>query len=95
MITNIDTPPVAEKPSPVPLTSMLAGEEARFCKADLRCEDCDLLRAMGLTDHCTLRICRGGEPCIIEVNSTRLALAAPLARRILVTPLGDHPQPTR
>ncbi len=95
MITKLEMASFAEQRSPVPLTKMLAGEEARFCKADLRCEDCDLLRAMGLTDRCTLRICRGGEPCIIEVNSTRLALAAPLARRILVTPLGDHPQPTR
>jgi Fe2+ transport system protein FeoA len=50
------------------------------------CEDRELLAAMGLTARCPLRVCRAGEPCIIEVASTRLGLSAAMARKVLVQP---------
>ncbi|MCI0365891.1 MAG: ferrous iron transport protein A [Phycisphaerales bacterium] len=51
------------------------------------CEDCELLNAMGLTDQCEIRVCQGGEPCIVQINATRLGLSASLARKILVRPV--------
>lgn len=69
----------------VPLTSLRGGERGRLHAASLCCEDCDLLRAMGMTDQCELRVCQAGEPCIVQVHSTRLGIAASLARSILVT----------
>lgn len=71
---------------PIPLSQLRSGDRARVHAADLCCEDCDLLQAMGMTDQCELRVCRRGEPCIVQVNTTRLGLSAHLARRILVRP---------
>lgn len=70
----------------VPLATLREGERGRAHTAQLPCEDCDLLNAMGLTDACEVRVCRKGEPCIVQVNTTRLGLSAALARRILITP---------
>lgn len=69
---------------PVPLAQLRDGDRARLHASNLCCEDCDLLNAMGLTDQCELRVCRVGEPCIVQVNSTRLGIAAHLAGRIMV-----------
>jgi Fe2+ transport system protein FeoA len=49
-------------------------------------DDQELLSAMGLTDHCRLRICRVGEPCIIQVAATRLGLSSVMAGKIMVNP---------
>jgi Fe2+ transport system protein FeoA len=55
--------------------------------ANLPCEDCELLQAMGLTEQCEIRVCQSGEPCIVQVHATRLGLSAALARSILVSPI--------
>jgi Fe2+ transport system protein FeoA len=70
----------------VPLSTLGEGARGRVHTAQLPCEDCDLLNAMGLTDQCEVRVCRKGEPCIVQVNATRLGLASALARRIYITP---------
>jgi hypothetical protein len=41
---------------------------------------------MGVHEHCELRVCKPGEPCIIEVERTRVGLSGPVASRLLVTP---------
>ena len=46
----------------------------------------ELLAAMGLTDSCPLKICRKGEPCIVRVGFTRLALSGAIARNVMVVP---------
>jgi hypothetical protein len=56
-------------------------------------EDCELLGAMGLTDRCRLRICRVGEPCIIQVAATRLGLSRVMAGKIMVQPDPRTPDP--
>lgn len=43
-----------------------------------------VLRSLGLTDGARLRICRLGDPCIIQVRSTRIGLSKVVARSILV-----------
>ena len=68
----------------VPLTTLASGQRATVEHRELACEDCELLTAMGLQDRCELRVCRGGSPCIVQVNQTRLGLSAPIAKKVLV-----------
>jgi len=76
-------------PACVPLTTLRSGCCATVQQRSMSPEDSELLGAMGLTDRCRLRICRVGEPCIIQVAATRLGLSAAMARKILVQP--DQP----
>lgn len=71
--------------NPVPLSRLRDGDRGWLHTANLCCEDCELLNAMGLTKHCEIRVCQRGEPCIVQVNSTRLGLSAVLARNIMVS----------
>ena len=70
----------------VPLTTLPNGSRVTVQRRDLCRDDCELLGAMGLTDRCRLRICRVGEPCIIQVATTRLGLSLEMARKIIVRP---------
>lgn len=45
-----------------------------------------MLNAMGMTDRCQLKICKIGDPWIVQVKSTRIGLAKSLAQRIFVLP---------
>jgi Fe2+ transport system protein FeoA len=54
--------------------------------AELASDDCALLNALGLTDRCLLRVCKAGEPCIVEVKATRIGLSRTLARGVFVVP---------
>jgi Fe2+ transport system protein FeoA len=72
--------------SPVRLTQMVPGNVVRLHMADLPAQDCALLGALGLTDRCVLRICKVGEPCIVQVQSTRIGLSRSVADGILVVP---------
>lgn len=76
----------AEVPVPrtVPLCRLPSGARGRVERTDLGHDDCELLRAMGLAEHCVLHVCRSGEPCIVRVNGTRLGLSRKMTRNILV-----------
>jgi len=74
------------EPAPIRLSELPAGQVARLHGADLSARDCALLRAIGLTDHCLLRICKVGEPCIVQVRATRIGLSRSVADGILVVP---------
>ena len=71
---------------PIPLSQMRAGTTARLHSAELAKDDCALLKALGLTDRCLLRVCKAGEPCIVEVKATRIGLSRALARGVFVVP---------
>jgi Fe2+ transport system protein FeoA len=71
---------------PVRLSQLSTGTIARLHAAELASEDCALLRALGLTDHCVLRVCKAGEPCIVQVRATRIGLSREVARGLLVIP---------
>lgn len=88
--------------SGVPLTSLAAGSLAKICETCLDPLDASMLRAMGLRPAATVRLCRLGEPCVVEVypGSTgqgdqcdrpdcrcRIGLARILAERVMVTAL--------
>lgn len=77
----------------VALTSLKPGETARICETCLDPADAAMLRAMGLRPNAVVRLCRMGEPCIVEVMAgeasasgcaCRIGLAKLLAQRVLV-----------
>jgi Fe2+ transport system protein FeoA len=74
----------------VRLSQLAAGQTARLHEALLLPQDCALLRALGLTDRCLLRICKVGEPCIVQVRSTRIGLSRSVADGIFVVPQGGR-----
>ncbi|MCB1034832.1 MAG: ferrous iron transport protein A [Acidobacteria bacterium] len=77
-------------PSPVRLSDLKTGQFGQMVRAELVCEDCELLSALGMTDRCKFRVCKAGDPWIVEVNSTRIGLAEAVAGRIFVIPEPRH-----
>lgn len=71
---------------PVRLCDLPAGVLARLHNAELAREDGALLRALGLTDRSLVRVCKAGEPCIVQVRTTRIGLSRVVAERVLVVP---------
>jgi Fe2+ transport system protein FeoA len=71
----------------VPLSDLRPGSVARFHDARLDAESRDWLQALGLTPNCQVRLCQAGEPCIVEVRSTRIGLAKAVASGIYVIPV--------
>ena len=76
--------------NPVPLGELAVGDVAQLHHADVEDTTGRFLRAIGLTQSAQFRVCRRGEPCIIQVRSTRVGLAREVADRILVLPV-DKP----
>ncbi len=74
--------------SPVRLADLAVGDIARVHQTDVEATTGRFLRAIGLTRTAQFRVCRRGEPCIIQVRLTRVGLARAIADRILVVPLG-------
>lgn len=72
--------------TPKPLSDLSVGEIAWVHQADVDGTTARFLRAIGLTNRSELRLCKAGEPCIIQVRSTRIGLSRPVASRILVVP---------
>jgi Fe2+ transport system protein FeoA len=70
--------------APVRLTSLAAGAAARLHLTTLDADTRALLRSLGLTDDSMLRVCKSGEPCIIQVRDTRIGVSSAVAGQILV-----------
>jgi Fe2+ transport system protein FeoA len=71
---------------PVRLTDLRAGALARLHESRLDGPSSHLLRALGLVDASRIRLCQSGEPCIVQVRSTRIALSRVVAGHIYVIP---------
>ena len=69
---------------PVPLTELRAGAHVKLHEARVDSECREWLRALGLTDASDLRLCKHGDPCIIQVRSTRIGLSRAVASRVFV-----------
>jgi len=80
--------PASAVPAPIRLSDVRPGRMARLHTAALAAPDCALLRAIGLTDRCLLRVCKIGEPCIVQVRATRIGLSRSVADGIFVLPEG-------
>lgn len=77
--------------SPISLAELAVGAVARVHQTDVEDTTGRFLQAIGLTRTAQFRVCRRGEPCIIQVRSTRVGLARAIADRILVVPV-DQPK---
>ena len=73
--------------APIPLSDLRAGTTARFHDSRLDRDMTRFLRAIGLTRTSEFRICKTGEPCIVQVRSTRIGLSRALAGQIYVVPI--------
>jgi Fe2+ transport system protein FeoA len=74
------------KKVPIPLTDLRRGAVARLHDARLDDDTRRLLRSLGLTDASRLRLCKSGEPLIIQVRATRIGLSSAVGGRIFVEP---------
>lgn len=72
---------------PVQLTELSVGAAARLHASSLGDEDFALLEALGMTRSCRFRVCKVGDPWIVQICETRIGLAASVARQIQVVPL--------
>ena len=69
----------------VPLTTMPVGAVATLHEVtDVASRP--VLRSLGLTDECVLRLCQAGDPCIVQVRATRIGLSNAVARCLYVVP---------
>jgi Fe2+ transport system protein FeoA len=69
--------------APVPLTCVPQGalvtlHEIRDAKSQM------LLRSLGLTQAARLRLCKLGDPCIVQVRATRIGLSRAVAQSVYV-----------
>ena len=78
--------PTSSHASLVRLADLPAGAVARFHTAAIAGGDQALLRALGLTERSLVRVCKAGEPCIVQVRATRIGLSRELAAGVLVVP---------
>jgi Fe2+ transport system protein FeoA len=69
----------------LPLSELAAGRVARLNRRELSEGEACLLAAMGLTLGSRLVVRSSGDPCIVEVRSTRIGLARSVASRLLVS----------
>ena len=74
----------------IALTSLPAGQTGRLHETSLDDQSVGLLRALGLAPAEAFRLTKAGEPCILEVGSTRIGVSRQVASRIFVIP--DPPQ---
>jgi Fe2+ transport system protein FeoA len=68
----------------ISLTSLPVDATARLRYAEIDAEARDLLRGLGLTDGSLLRVCKQGEPCVVQVRATRIGITSRVARAIMV-----------
>jgi len=71
----------------VPLLALAPGTTA-VLRQVLDHQSRAVLRSLGLTDGARFRICRLGDPCIIQVRSTRIGLSKVVAQSIYVAVTG-------
>jgi hypothetical protein len=72
--------------SAVPLTRLDVGAIGRLHTAHLDDDTRALLRSLGLTDRSPVRVCKRGEPFIIQVRATRIGVSGSVANAIFVIP---------
>ncbi len=91
--TNGKSP--ARSPALQRLADLPAGSVARLSCRELSQGEACLLAAMGMTEGCRLTVRTSGDPCIVEVRSTRIGLARSVAVRLVVEDGGDSAAKSR
>jgi Fe2+ transport system protein FeoA len=76
--------PASDSPA-VPLSSVAVGAVATL--HEVRDDESrTMLRSLGLHDACVMRLCKVGDPCIVQVRATRIGLSNAVARCLYVVP---------
>ena len=75
----------------VPLTDLDVGARAQLRTTQLDEQTRSLLRALGLIDGSPLRVCKRGEPFIIQVRTTRIGVSQAVAAGLYVLPSNGTP----
>ncbi|MEM9555131.1 MAG: FeoA family protein [Acidobacteriota bacterium] len=70
----------------VPLTELDRGQSGELLGSELAGVDRQLLAALGLCESSRLRLCKTGDPWIVQVCGTRIGLSDAVARRLFVIP---------
>ncbi len=82
-------PPAPDAPPTlVPLTAVPVGALATLHEVR-DAESRTVLRSLGLHDACVMRLCKVGDPCIVQVRATRIGLSNAVARCLYVVPETD------
>jgi Fe2+ transport system protein FeoA len=68
------------------LSELPVGATARVHGAELDADSRARLRGLGLTDNSVLRVCKQGEPCVVQVRTTRIGMSGRIARHVVVIP---------
>jgi Fe2+ transport system protein FeoA len=71
---------------PTALTNLSTGQTARLHEARLDANSVGLLRALGLSEAQSFRVCKAGEPCILQVDGTRIGVSRVVASNLYVIP---------
>jgi len=74
------------KAQPVALSALGSGRTGRLHEARLDAQSVGLLRALGLSGAEEFRLCKAGEPCILQVGGTRIGVSRTVASQIFVIP---------
>ncbi len=84
-VSSVATVAPAEATSPVRLCLLPAGTEATLHSIDDD-QARGLLRSLGVMGTCRLRVCQAGNPCVIQVRSTRIGISLRTAESVCVVP---------
>ena len=71
---------------PLPLTELRAGDRGRLHATRLVEDDRAMLQALGMAENCRFRVCKAGDPWIVQVHGTRVGMAPAVASQLLVVP---------
>lgn len=72
----------------IPLSELGEREKGVIHITDLDFEERQALSAMGLHDDASFQLCQQGQPCIVQVEATRLGLSSELTSKIMVRRCG-------
>ena len=73
----------------VRLSDVPEGSTVRLHDTHLDAQSRLQLRGLGLTDASPLRVCKQGEPCVVQVRTTRIGISGSIARQVFVL-IGDE-----
>lgn len=91
MASHPFAPDVAPARKAVPLTAVPAGAVATLHEVR-DASSRPVLKSLGLTQACELRLCQVGDPCIVQVRSTRIGLSRHVAQCLYVVPVAGDPK---
>lgn len=66
------------------LVDLSPGHRGRLLAAHLERDDLALLHALGLAERSAFRLCKAGEPWIVQVRGTRIGLSQTVAEMLQV-----------